>query len=178
MTGAISRKQFLRGDFTNQHAPLRPPWSLTESLFIESCTQCSDCVEACPENILFNGPGKYPEINFSPGECTFCFKCVESCNDNALTGSIESNPWHIKASITKQCLALNGVHCMTCRDQCEAEAITFIPNIARPPYPAINPLLCNGCGACFQPCPNQSIKMNYQSSNEPAKNSHLKETAL
>ena len=178
MAGAISRKQFLRGDFTNQHAPLRPPWSQPESLFIESCTQCSDCIKACPENILFSGSGNFPEVDFSHGECTFCFKCVESCNDNALSGDMESTPWHIKANITKHCLPLAGVHCMSCRDQCEPEAITFIPKVSQPAYPVINPLLCNGCGACFQPCPNQSIKMNYQSTNESTMSSHLKETAL
>ena len=166
MAGAITRSQFLRGDFTNQHAPLRPPWALTESLFIESCTQCSNCINNCPEKIIFSGSGNYPEIDFSLGECTFCFKCVESCKDHALIGSVESSPWNIKASITQQCLSFSGVHCMTCRDQCETEAITFIPKVAQPAYPVINPLLCNGCGACFQPCPNQSIKLTNQSTNE------------
>lgn len=178
MAGAISRSQFLRGDFKNQHAPIRPPWSLEEYLFTEICTQCSACISACPEKIIRVGSGHYPVIDFSKGECTFCFKCVDSCEPKALLGSIESKPWNIKASITKQCLTFNGIHCMSCRDQCEVEAIRFIPKLASPACPAIDPLLCNGCGACFQPCPNQSIELKKLSINKSGMNSHLKETVL
>lgn len=178
MPGAITRSQFLRGDFTNQHAPLRPPWSISEQLFLDNCTQCFSCIDQCPEKIIIKGTGHYPEINFAKGECTFCFKCVESCEDQALSGESESEPWNIKASINKQCLALNGVHCMGCRDHCDSEAITFIPRLNHAPYPVINPLLCTGCGACFKPCPNQSINLNYQLNNESKIDSNLKETAL
>ena len=178
MAGAISRKQFLRGDFTNRHAPMRPPFSLAEHLFVEACTQCADCITSCPENILVSGAGKYPEVDFSNGECTFCLQCVDSCNDNILAVRINEKPWQIQASITEQCLVFKGIHCMTCREQCEAEAISFIHRVGQPPYPVINSLLCSGCGACFQPCPNQSIKLSYQNANEPAHGSYLKESAL
>jgi len=178
MAEAISRAQFLRGDFKNRRAPVRPPWSIEETQFIETCTQCSDCARSCPEKIISKGSGNYPIIDFSLGECTFCFECVDSCTPKALTGAEDSTPWNLKASITDNCLAFKGIHCMTCRDQCETESITFIPKVAMPAYPVINPLLCTGCGACFQPCPNQSIKLNYQSTNESTISSHLKETAL
>jgi len=178
MAGAITRSQFLRGDFKNEHAPIRPPWALDEQQFTDTCTQCSECIKSCPEKIIISGEGHYPVIDFSKGECTFCFNCVDSCEPDALTGSTESIPWNLKASISKQCLVFKGIHCMSCRDQCETEAITFIPKVALPAYPVINPLLCTGCGACFQPCPNQSIQLNNQSTNESAMSSHLKETAL
>ena len=178
MAGAISRAQFLRGDFNNHHSPIRPPWSRPESQFIETCTQCSDCLSSCPKKIISKGSGNYPVIDFSLGECTFCFECVDSCAPQALSGTEDSTPWNLKAIISNQCLVYAGVHCMTCRDQCETEAITFIANISKPPYPVIDQNLCSGCGACFQPCPNQSIKLNYQLTNKSAKNSHLKETAL
>ncbi|MDH5393535.1 MAG: ferredoxin-type protein NapF [Gammaproteobacteria bacterium] len=178
MAGAITRTQFLRGDFTNQHAPIRPPWSRGEALFLENCTQCFDCLSSCPEKIIIKGEAQYPQIDFAKGECTFCFKCVQSCEHQALTGSPESIPWTIKASINKHCLALNGVHCMGCRDHCESEAIRFIPKVGQAAYPVINPLLCSGCGACFKPCPNQSIKLNYQPTYQTISDSTLKETTL
>lgn len=178
MAGTISRAQFLRGDFKNQHAPLRPPWALSEQQFIDTCTQCAECIDSCPENILFKAAGNYPEVNFTHGECTFCYQCVESCNDAALIGSSNSTPWTLQAEITDQCLVFKGVHCMICREQCEAEAISFIPKVALPPYPVLNPLLCTGCGACLQPCPNQSIHFSYQSIKEPMQGSHTKETAI
>ena len=178
MPGAITRAQFLRGDFTNQHAPLRPPYSLYEPLFLDTCTQCTDCITVCPENILISSSGNYPEVDFSHGECTFCFQCIDSCKTDALILNSDEKPWSIEARITEQCLVFKGVHCMICREQCESEAISFIPKVGQPPYPTINPLLCSGCGACFQPCPNQSIKLNYQNANESITSSYLKETAL
>ncbi|MDH5424450.1 MAG: ferredoxin-type protein NapF [Gammaproteobacteria bacterium] len=178
MAGAITRKQFLRGDFTNRHAPIRPPFSLAEYLFVEICTQCGDCIKACPQNILFSGSGKYPEVDFSKGECTFCLDCVDSCNDNVLAVRAGEQPWTIQSTITDKCLVFKGIHCMTCREQCETEAIGFTPRVGQPPYPVIDSLLCNGCGACFQPCPNHAIKLSYQNPNEPDHGSYLKESAL
>ena len=178
MSGVISRAQFLRGDFTNRRAPMRPPWSMDEPAFIETCTQCNQCIDKCPEKILKTGQGQLPEVDFATGECTFCYQCVEACESNALSGDQDTQPWLLKAEITKDCLVFKGIHCMTCRDQCETEAISFIPKVASPAYPVINPLLCNGCGACFQPCPNLSITINQQSTNQSAMSSHLKETAL
>ena len=178
VSGAISRSQFLRGDFTNKHAPIRPPWASEESAFIASCSQCSDCISACPENIIVNGTGNYPVIDFTNGECTFCFECVESCNDHALSGDADSQPWSLQASVSKQCMVFQGVHCMVCRDQCEAEAITFMPKVNQPAYPHINAALCTGCGACFQPCPSQSIEISYQLTNNNVVDSTLKETVI
>jgi len=178
MAGAITRKQFLRGDFKNQHAPIRPPYAPGEMQFTEQCTSCAECINSCPENILINAPGNYPEVDFSKGECTFCFECVESCNDNILSLEEDLPPWHIKANITDQCLVFKGVHCMICREQCEADAFTFIPKVGRPPHPVLNSLLCNGCGACYQPCPNHSIKLSYQNISESKNDSCLRETAL
>jgi len=178
MSQTISRAQFLRGDFTNRHAPIRPPWSNPEDLFKEQCTSCNDCIDLCPTKIIFSGQGQLPEIDFSNGECIFCEECVEACKADAFNHAPAAIPWTLKATISKDCLSFKNIHCMICKEQCETEAISFTHQAGHVPYPYLNPELCTGCGACFQPCPNQSIQLNYQSTNESAISSHLKETAL
>jgi ferredoxin-type protein NapF len=55
---------------------------LNESTFVDGCSQCGDCLNVCPENIIKKGDGGFPEVDFLQGECTFCQKCVESCDQN------------------------------------------------------------------------------------------------
>jgi len=178
VTETISRKQFLRGDFKNRYAPIRPPWSGNETDFLDSCSQCGECIKVCPEKILISGSGHYPEVSFANGECTFCFKCADSCHDNALSGQISDLPWQLEASINELCLTFKGIHCMSCRDQCETEAITFIPKLSQPAQPVIKPLLCNGCGACFKPCPAKAIKLSVNKSSQSINMSSYKESAI
>ena len=44
------------------------------------CTQCSDCLSACPSGALLLQP--YPKI--APEKCVSCFCCVEACPEKAL----------------------------------------------------------------------------------------------
>jgi len=162
MAQVITRKQFLRGDFRNQRAPIRPPWAYFEDEFVEKCTRCGECISHCPENILTKDKHGFPQVNFSKGECLLCHDCVDHCEVEALSQDLDRAPWNLKARITEQCLIYRGVHCMVCREQCESEAISFTYKAGFPPIPDLNQSLCNGCGACFKPCPGQAIKLSYQ----------------
>ncbi len=178
MTQVITRKQFLRGDIRNHRASIRPPWALTENEFIDKCTQCGECIEFCQENILKKDKNGFPEVNFSKGECTLCHDCVDHCEVEALSQDLDKLPWTLKANITEQCLVYQGVHCMVCREQCEPEAIKFTHKAGFPPIPHLNQSLCNGCGACFRPCPGQAIKLSYQyNQNDQRENDLNKENA-
>lgn len=170
MSQAISRAQFLRGDFTNQHAAIRPPWALPEAKFVDSCTRCGACIEQCPEQIIISGKSGFPQINFARGECTFCHRCVDSCEHEAFFDDLDKFAWNLTASISNQCLVYQGVHCMICREQCEPRAIVFIHKAGLPAYPMLNAETCNGCGACYKPCPSRAIKLSYQNTQkEPHK---------
>jgi len=48
----ISRRQFLRGDFSSRKTIVRPPWARAEPAFLAACTRCCDCVNVCPQHIL------------------------------------------------------------------------------------------------------------------------------
>jgi ferredoxin-type protein NapF len=155
----LKRRQFFSISRKNAFPPLRPPWALDETLFQEACSRCGDCLTTCPEGILqHEGPNGYPFIDFKSGECTFCAQCVDACPTRALSPS-QTSPWPAKAYIESHCLALQGVICTTCAEQCEAEAIYFRPSLGKVAEPELNTDTCTACGACVAPCPTQAIEV-------------------
>lgn len=132
------------------------PWIDDSHQFTENCTQCSECVTQCPENIIVQGDGGFPVIDFSLGECTFCGKCAESCEETIFAKTTEL-PWQKKAVINDTCLANQNVACRSCGESCPEEALTF--KIGINAVPDINLDKCNGCGACFSPCPTNAIEI-------------------
>lgn len=160
MNTQVSRMQFLRGDFKGKESPLRPPWAINESLFIEICTNCGECITQCPTHIIKQARANYPVIDFTSGECTFCGLCVETCKPHALLKSEQKKPWSIKASIKQDaCIAHKGVECRSCYDPCEARAIKMPPRLGGISIPIISTDNCTGCGACFSVCPVQAVSM-------------------
>jgi ferredoxin-type protein NapF len=157
----VSRVQFLRGDVRGKRSAVRPPWSPEETLFVDSCTRCDECVKACPENILSQGRGGFPEVDFARGECTFCGECAAHCKDKVLSRNTNSHeaPWLLKAHISERCLAHSGIVCFTCGEQCEVRAIQFSPRPGGVRVPEIEAGICTGCGACYKPCPVSAIDM-------------------
>ena len=60
------------------------------------------------------------------------------------------------ATITRSCLALRGVACMSCRDACLAGAIRF--SLARGgAVPRVETDACTGCADCVPVCPASAI---------------------
>ncbi len=163
----ITRMQLLRGDVRGKENIIRPPWALGEDLFTERCSRCHQCIRACPEKIIVKGRGGFPEINFALGECTFCRKCVEQCADGALSDpGHETPPWAVKAQLGAGCLTYQGVVCLSCKEQCDARAITMQHQAGAVAVPQIDQTLCTGCGACYQPCPVHAITLKPISSQD------------
>ena len=164
MGSAINRAQFLRGDFSGRSAPIRPPWSLAEDVFVEDCTRCGDCIRACPQQILDKGRGGFPQVDFSRGECLFCGECVQVCTPGALAGwspqADSDTAWSVRARIADRCLARQGVECRSCGDACETAAIRFRLVAGGVSQPLLDVTACTGCGACYSVCPVQAIELN------------------
>lgn len=155
-----SKKKLFSGDIRGLRDPNRPPWAVDESLFDETCTNCGDCIEACPQNILIFARGKLPVVDFTLGECTFCEKCEISCEANALDKFSQSEPWLLKAEITESCLATKKITCRSCEDPCPEDAIQFKLAIGGMATPKIVNEQCTGCGACLASCPSNAISIN------------------
>jgi Formate hydrogenlyase subunit 6/NADH:ubiquinone oxidoreductase 23 kD subunit (chain I) len=61
------------------------------------------------------------------------------------------------AEISDACLAMAGISCMACRDDCPEDAIRFVPRLGGPFTPAIDDAACTRCGACAGVCPTAAI---------------------
>ena len=157
----LSRRALLKANFKSYQQAVRLPWVRDELEFLDLCTRCGDCISACSENIIIKGDGGFPEINFTRGECIFCTDCVQSCSEDLFT-SLDDNPWSLKALVTEECLSHKNVVCVICKEQCETEAISFIPKVGSVSPPVLALEECTGCGACVKPCPGQAIKLSYQ----------------
>lgn len=154
-----SRRGFLRGRLRSVPAPQRPPWALPEAEFLARCTRCNNCAIICPSKIIQIRDG-YPQINFSLAGCTFCAECVRVCAPAALRReSPIAPPWQVKAQIGEACMALQGIECRICGDQCEVSAIRFVPRLRSVAIPELNLSACTGCGGCVAACPPQVIQM-------------------
>lgn len=131
---------------------LRPPGAVHEDLFLERCTKCGDCIEACPHDaieqlLVQETPAIYP------GEtpCQLCedFPCVNVCETEAL---MPLNTYsEVRMGLAKVsrnvCTAGNG--CNACVSKCPTQAIamdfgTFLV--------AVDEELCVGCGVCQYIC--------------------------
>lgn len=155
-----SRRNLLRGRAANAAPAIRPPWT-DEVRLAAACVRCSDCIAACPEQILTKGEGGFPEVRISePGaHCTFCGACAEACSVDVFDLS-RAPAWPVTARIAERtCLAQRGVHCESCRDSCPEDAITFRPRIGGPPAPQIVTSDCSGCGACLGTCPVRALEL-------------------
>lgn len=160
----INRMQFLRGDFSGRTLPIRPPWALRESAFVETCQRCDDCARACPERIIGRGRGGFPEIDFSNGTCLFCAECVTACPPQALAVQADRPPWSVKAVLDcAACIAFQGVECRACADPCDTRALRFSFRPRGVGIPHVNLDTCTGCGACAQVCPAGALGMRDQS---------------
>lgn len=160
MSQAITRAQFLRGDFHGRRVPIRPPWARQGNAFLDRCTRCDDCLRACPEAILVRGSGGFPTVDFRRGECSFCRACVDVCHNGSLQYSADTAPWQLLPRISTACLARRGVVCLTCAEQCDAEAITLQHHVGQVAMPVIDASTCTGCGACVRPCPASAIHLS------------------
>jgi ferredoxin-type protein NapF len=157
---ALLRRPAARGaEAERVRDPWRPPWAVQG--FEDACTRCGACLEACPEGILTAGDGGFPEVDVSlgSGECTFCRACVESCPEPAFLDPARHAPWTRVAEIGHACLTLQGVHCQTCQDMCDWQAIAFVPEVGGPPRPRLDAEACTGCGACIAACPADAIRI-------------------
>ncbi len=161
----LSRRSLLKANFRSHQQPIRLPWVRDESEFVDACSRCNNCITICPEKIIVKADGGFPKINFNHGECSFCAECVKSCSKD-LFYPLDEPPWKLKALISEECLSYKGVVCVVCKEQCETEAISFVPAVGRVSQPEVAIEKCTGCGACFKPCPAQAIKLSYQNNKD------------
>ena len=132
---------------------LRPPGAVQESLFLERCTACGDCVDVCPhDTIQLSKQDERPVIFPDQTPCYVCedFPCVLACETEALLpirgGIAGVNLGKAKVNL-QQCTAPQG--CNACVSKCPTDAIHMDFSSF---YVSVSEAQCIGCGICEYVC--------------------------
>ncbi len=135
----------------------RPPGAVDEATFLDECTRCAACIEACPHEAVIQAPERLrraagtPVIDPDRSPCRMCddLPCVAACEPDVL--SLAAPVLMGTARITPQtCLAHQpGPGCTVCSEQCPVEgAIEVVDG-----RPRVVESACTGCGVCRYVCP-------------------------
>lgn len=135
---------------------LRPPGAVQEMTFLDGCTRCGDCLEACPHDALHLAPERFRQAAGTPtfdplGQpCLMCadMPCIAACEPGVLSRDfgIAMGTARIDPQI---CLAYQGTGCTVCAERCPVPG-AIVMDAARP---RIDQETCTGCGACQHVCP-------------------------
>lgn len=140
---------------------LRPPGALEEAQFLESCTGCGECIEACPhesirvleDSHVSDGlPRKgTPVIYPDEQPCYLCedFPCIAACEPEALRPVGTVKAVSMGTAVVSQRICTAGQGCNACVGQCPTQAISmdFASLSIR-----VGGDLCVGCGICEHIC--------------------------
>ena len=131
---------------------LRPPGAVTDHEFLERCTKCGDCIDACPHTVIRklsedDSPAIFPEER----ACRLCddFPCIAACETDALLPIESLHEVHMGLAMVSSSLCTAGNGCNACVSQCPMDALSmdfgkFSVNV--------DDRRCVGCGLCQYTC--------------------------
>jgi len=126
--------------------------------FLDACTGCGDCVEACPTESIFTierEDGRaLPVIDPAVKPCYLCdgLPCIAACPEGALIdpGGREHVRMGIARIDPRFCVTFHGERCTLCHTACPFPD-TAIMLVGMRPVVASG--ACTGCGLCEAVCP-------------------------
>jgi|SRR5579885_1977202 ferredoxin-type protein NapG len=130
---------------------LRPPGAVGEALFLERCTQCGDCIEACPFESIKAAPGGTPVLFPDESPCHLCddFPCIAACETDALLPVFSREEVRMGLAVVTHRLCTAGQGCHACVSSCPTEALSMDFGAFRLDVRADR---CVGCGHCEMVC--------------------------
>lgn len=168
-----SRRDFLRGilnkagnlaaEEAQRHLPraappfIRPPGAVQESEFLALCTQCGDCVTACPHDTVFllsesrGVAAQTPALDLLQQACHLCedFPCIAACEPEALRPVDVETVRFARIQIDRAtCLPYRGPECGVCVAVCPVPGALILEGT----LPVIDADVCTGCSVCRQAC--------------------------
>jgi ferredoxin-type protein NapG len=160
-SGVSDRAREVRTSVSTKGAPelLWPPGALEPAdAFLEACTGCGDCVEACAPEALFtierSDGTPLPVIDPQRQPCLLCdgIPCIPACPEGALAAI--ASPEAVRIGIAKvnpaTCVTFRGEVCDRCHQACPYpnQALMMIGG-----RPLVGSSFCTGCGLCERACP-------------------------
>ena len=145
---------------------LRPPGAITEKAFLQACSRCDECINACPKDAILRVPKKMgflihntPYIDAIRNPCVMCtdLPCIPACPDGALLPVQELSDVSMGYAILdkKKCQAYGDTFCQQCVIDCPVPgAIHQVDS-----KPIIDKNICTGCGVCMRSCSTVNIPL-------------------
>ena len=135
---------------------LRPPGAVDEATFLSKCTQCGDCITACPPKAIVKAPLMFraaagtPMLDPATAGCQMCSDtpCITACPEGVLSIEVPLRMGTARID-TQVCLAYRGTLCSLCHDRCPVPQAIRVDN----GRPTVVEDLCTGCGTCQHVCP-------------------------
>jgi len=146
---------------------LRPPGAINEPQFLQKCTRCTDCIEACPYDSIrrlgdeFGELAESPAIIPSESPCYLCedMPCITACKTEALVpverNQVQMGTAHIDM---QQCYQVLGQPCDYCVLRCPLRGHAI--NFDERGWPSIDTDQCAGCAVCAYLCPAEAVTIH------------------
>ncbi len=131
---------------------LRPPGAVGETLFLERCTQCGDCIKACPPGaIVAHGQDATPVLFADQSPCLLCedFPCIAVCATGALLPVDGMADVRMGIARVSYRLCTAGQGCYACVSKCPTNALAM--DVASLQL-TLAAEVCVGCGMCEMVC--------------------------
>lgn len=151
---------------------ISPAGSKSVERFLDSCTACHLCLEACPTKCLRPAYMEYglkgimkPHLTFEGAFCNFdCTACADACPAGAILPIelAEKKKTRIAKArfIRKKCIAaLDKTDCGACSEHCPTKALDMTALL----QPKWDGDICSRCHDCVKTCPVGAISWDRSS---------------